>query len=674
MKKHFYLAAAALLSMAATVNAQDIVISEDMELTDPASWGTHFEGARDVTIAGATVTFANEGMNTTAFHPFHVDTVRLYNGAKIVMFDSPDTWYPNPDEDPSLDVFGAAEFDDGNGSMMTEVGYRFKIMGDATIVCDSKCTLGGKVMSEDGVESTLTLIVGDSTKINIDFMGFTGTLKLQYREEAKNQTVLFGTSFPSATTADLRGHASGCTGQYNNMSSKCYCSIPWSLEVPDGCLLKADDMISLPRVFGRFSVYAPRTILLRPSVDHVYEIINMEGGNPDNTGLHFELFPGETVTINGPINWQGRYVYARNRGVWINSQEPTFSNMQNEVSVRQSNNGFVGGNGILGCGIACKDGTTSHIYPGAALGLIGELRVQGDVYMYRNNSLDVEIGGGGRHDRLTVEGEGTCYVSGTNTRIWMELTEDFYKNPVAGNYKVMNASKFVDNTVYFTDTTGTRFKDLAVEIQDAIVDSVLTDSVLTFPNSTKTFDELKDSLKGAWANMFEQFQDPTKKHRDTLFYHITKIDTTGSEVSQAIEWMTNTREDGTRCDSLPEGYSWYPLEWNQTYASIKDTNEVAFNDTIAAHLKALRETNFFTKGVIALYGPGYEEDKIVNRPADEPNSIEAAILNGEKTVVSSCIYTEDGKAVGGYVKGVNILRTVYSDGTVTTTKVYSEGD
>ena len=40
MKKHFYLAAAALLSMAATMNAQQ-VITEDTEFTDPASWGSH---------------------------------------------------------------------------------------------------------------------------------------------------------------------------------------------------------------------------------------------------------------------------------------------------------------------------------------------------------------------------------------------------------------------------------------------------------------------------------------------------------------------------------------------------------------------------------------------------------------------------------------------------------
>lgn len=666
MKKHFYLAAAALLSMAATMNAQD-VITEDMEVTDPASWGTHFS-SNDVTIAGATVTFANEAMNTSAFHTLFVDTVRLYNGAKIVMYDSPDYWYPDPVNNPDMSGY-ESDLGDADANLMTETNYNFKIMGDATIVCDSKCTLGGKVMSEDGAESTLTLVVGDSTVINIDFMGFTGTLKLQYREEAKNQTVLFGANFPSATTGDLRGHATKCTGQYNNRSSKCYCSIPWTLEVPDGVLLKSDNMISFPVVNGNFSIYSPNTILFRPKVDCVYNLISVTGGDPDNANLNFELFPGETVTINGPVDWHGRYVYARNRGVWINSQVPTFSNMQNEISVRQSNDGFVGGNGILGCGIACKDGTTSHIYPGAALGLIGELRVQGNVYMYTNNSLDVELGGGGRHDRLTVEGDGTCYVSGEYTRIWMNLTDEFYQDPVAGNYKVMNAANFVDNTEYVTDTIGKRFGELEVAEQDAIVDGLIA------ADTTGTFTvEVRDSLLQSWQNLFEQFETPSRKTRDTIFYLIERVDTLSSYVSQNINWMSNTREDGTRCDSLPEGYSWYPLEWNDKYASIKDTNEVAFNDTIAAHLKALRETNFFTKGVIAIYGPGYEEDKIVERPADNPESIEAAILNGEKTVVSSCIYTEDGKAVGGYVKGVNILRTVYSDGTVTTTKVYSEGD
>ena len=177
MKKHFYLAAAALLSMAATMNAQD-VITEDMEVTDPASWGTHFS-SNDVTIAGATVTFANEAMNTSAFHTLFVDTVRLYNGAKIVMYDSPDYWYPDPVNNPDMSGY-ESDLGDADANLMTETNYNFKIMGDATIVCDSKCTLGGKVMSEDGAESTLTLVVGDSTVINIDFMGFTGTLKLQY--------------------------------------------------------------------------------------------------------------------------------------------------------------------------------------------------------------------------------------------------------------------------------------------------------------------------------------------------------------------------------------------------------------------------------------------------------------------------------------------------------------
>lgn len=665
MKKSFTLAAA-MLCIAAGAYAQ-AVIESDVTLTMPYDISDEIGGESAVEIAGATVTLADEAMNTCGLPWGSGTTVTLMDGAKIVMFDSPDTWYPNPDDSPYEEpvMWGDNMKDPSTGSYVTEVEWNLIVSGDATLDLDSKCTLGGTIVVDSAC--TLTILCGDSTKINADFFGSKGTVALRYKEGAKNETVLFGTTFPSATSH-------GCYGTYNNMSSKCYCSIPWTLDVEDGMLLKADDMISLPIVEGRFSVYAPRTILLRPAVNHSYDIISMTGGDPDNTSLHFELFPGETLAINGPIDWYGRYVYARNRGVWINSQVPTFVNMLNEISVRQSNDGFVGGNGILGCGIACKDGTTSHIYPGAALGLIGELRVQGDVYMYRNNSLDVEIGGGGRHDRLTVEGDGTCYVSGTNTRIWMNLTDEFYANPVAGNYKVIDAAHFVDNTVYVTDTTGTRFADLAEDVQTAIVDSVLNDSVLTFPNSTKTFEELRDSLKAAWAYMFENFQDPTKKHRDTLFYNITKIDTTDAYVSQSIDWKANTRDNGTACDSLPAGYSWYPLEWNDTYASIKDTNETAFNDTIAAKLKALREINFFTKGMIAIYGPGYQEDKVVERPADNPESIEAMIQRGEKRVVNSCIYDAEGRAMGGYAKGLNILRTVYSDGTVTTEKIYSEGD
>ncbi|MBR3896085.1 MAG: hypothetical protein IKJ42_03565 [Bacteroidaceae bacterium] len=665
MKKHFYLAAAALLSMAATVNAQDIVISEDMEVTDPASWGTHFEGARDVTIAGATVTFANEGMNTVAFHPFYVDTVRLYNGAKIVMFDSPDTWYPNPDEDPSLDVFGAAEFDDGNGSMLTEVGYRFKIMGDATIVCDSKCTLGGKVMSEDGVESTLTLVVGDSTKINIDFMGFTGTLKLQYREEAKNQTVLFGGTFPG-TCPNCKQYA------WSNSSSKCWCAMPWSMEVVDGTLLKVHDNAhtAFPEIRGRHSIYAPRTLTLRPLTDFTYDFDTYSGGGD----VHLELFAGANTTLTGIIDFTCKDFYVRNKyvGVWINSDPSvvTLANQSGSISVR-NNDGFVGGIGNIGGGIACKDGITTHIIPGEGYNLIGDLTVQGNVSLGNNNAIDVDFGGNGASDRLMMPNpEGACYISGTNTRLWINMLDEFYANPKAGNYKIVNAANFVPNTVYTTDTTGTRFRDLAADIQDAIVDSVLTDSVLTFPNSTKTFDELKDSLKNAWGYMFEQFQDPTKKHRDTLFYNITKIDTLDAQVNQNVVWMTNTREDGTACDSLPEGYSWYPVEWDEMYA--------ATPDTIAVLRDSLVNKQFFERGVITIYSKDFTEvdarkNEFVNMDASAIEEVMVENKNHGK-VVSSQIYTEDGKAVGGYVKGVNILRTVYSDGTVTTTKVYSEGD
>ena len=133
MRKKFYFALAALVSAFMNVNAQQ-VIDTDTEFTDPASWGTHVSDA-DIIVAGATVTFANEAMNYSAFHGLYVDTVRLYNGAKIVMFDSPDMWYA---DEATYEQWGA-DLDDANGNLMTAMNYNFKVMGEATIVCDSKC-------------------------------------------------------------------------------------------------------------------------------------------------------------------------------------------------------------------------------------------------------------------------------------------------------------------------------------------------------------------------------------------------------------------------------------------------------------------------------------------------------------------------------------------------------
>lgn len=673
MKKSFTLAAA-MLCIATGAYAQ-AVIESDVTLSMPYSYSDEIGGEATVEIAGATVTLGDEAMNTCAL-PFGSGTsITLMDGAKIVMFDSPDTWYPNP-EDPTYEepaIWGDDMKDAATGSYVTEIPWNLIVSGDATIELDSKCTLGGTIQVDSAC--TLTLVCGDSTKINADFSLSKGKVSLKYKEGAKNQTVLFGGTFP--------GMCPTCkTVAWSNASCKCWDPIAWVLEVEDGMLLKVVDNAhtAFPEIYGKHSIETPRTLTLRPNVDFTYDFITYSGGgltynNGNPNGYHFELFSGANVTMTGIIDYTCQDFYIRNKyvGLWINSDPnvPTLKNQNGSISVR-NNDGFVGGIGTISSGIACKDGTTTHIIPGEGYNQIGDLTILGSIWLGNNNAIDVDFGANGLSDRLMMpNAEGACNISGANTRLWINMLDEFYTAPKAGNYKIVNAANFVPNTVYFTDTTGTRFSELDPATQSEIANRVVfVDSLITFPYTQLDNQGLVDSLMTAWANLFEQFANPQKKDRDTLFCHITKIDTTGSEVSQKVVWKTNTRENGTSCDSLPEGFSWYPVEWDELYA--------ANPDTIAVLRDSLISKNFFERGVITIYSKDWtevsaRENVYVNL---DPNAIEEVGLPAENhgRIVSSQIYTTDGLAVPSYVKGLNIIRTKYEDGTVVTEKLYSEGN
>lgn len=649
MKRKFYFAAAALL-MAATMNAQQ-VIDSDTEFTDPASWGSHvFES--DIIVAGATVTFANEAMNTSAFHSLYVDTVRLYNGAKIVMYESPDTWYPNP-EDPALESY-SSDLYDAEGNVMTAMNYNFKVMGEATIVCDSKCRIGGTITSEEGdTTSVLNLIVGDSTVLAANFNGFFGDVNVIYRDNAKNQVLHLGDGFP--------GTCHKCGNNYTRASSAvCWDGIPFVLNLPDNILLKVYDSnlhMAYPGMTGKHINIDNGTghIFFRHNQDWTYSFGTVTGGSD---ARNLELYAGGNATLVDDIAYIGKWTYPRNCGVWINGEDSILTGTINEVSVRNSG-GFVGGNGILACGISMKEGAGRDIVPGEGYFLTGDLTVGGSVYLNNNNGLILDFNGNGDYDRLVVSGarDPKCYISGANTRIYVNILDGFHTNPVAGDYQVVVADEFVPNTVYITDTTGVRFRDW--EGADAFLDNLIA------ADTTGTYTvEKRDSLMNAWGYMFENFKNPSKKDRDTLFCNITKIDTLDAIVSQAVDFRSNKKEDGTYWNVLPEGYSYYPLDIYEQYGG----------DSVRADSagKAMISEKFFARGIISIYGPGYKEEVVkVNRPGAE--SIKG-VLPVERKVVSSQIYNADGIAVPVAGKGVNIVRTVYSDGTIDTRKLIADGE
>lgn len=648
MKRKFYFAAATLLMAAMTVNAQQ-VIEIDTEFTDPASWGTHVS-ERDIIIAGATVTFANEAMNYSAFHGLYVDTVRLYNGAKIVMFDSPDMWYA---DEATYEEWGA-DLDDADGNLMTAMNYNFKVMGEATIVCDSKGRIGGTITSEDGDStSVLNLVIGDSTVLAANFNGFFGQLNIIYREEAKNQVLHLGEGFP--------GTCHSCGNNYTKASSAvCWDGIPFIMNCPDNILLKVYDNnipMAYPGMLGQHINIDNGTghIFFRHNQDWTYSFGTVTGGSD---ARNLELYAGGNATLYDDIAYIGKWAYPRNCGVWINGEDSIFTGMLNEVSVRNSG-GFVGGKGILACGIAMKEGSGRNIVPGEAYFTPGDLTVGGSVYLYNANGIELDFGANGNYDRLVVSGarDPKCYISGATTRLIINVLDEFHAAPKAGDYQVVVADEFVPNTVYETDTTGIRFRDW--EGADALLDELIA------ADTTGTYTvEKRDSLKNAWGYMFENFKNPSKKDRDTLFCNITKIDTLSWEINQAVEFKPNKREDGTSWDALPEGYSWYPLDIYEQYG----------NDSVRADSagKAMISEKFFARGIISIYGPSYKEEIVsVNRPGAE--AIEG-VLPADRKVVSSQIYNAEGMPVPVAEKGVNIVRTVYSDGTVDTRKIISDGE
>ena len=127
---------------------------------------------------------------------------------------------------------------------------------------------------------------------------------------------------------------------------------------------------------------------------------------------------------------------------------------------------------------------------------------------------------------------------------------------------------------------------------------------------------------------------------------------------QSLVVLANKLENGNSCDSLPEGYSWYPLEWD---------NEGYSDEELATKKNELMSEKFFTKGIISIYGPNYKEGTVVN---DVVNGIDdVKIDNIGKKIIETRIYTLDGCEVIYPEMGINIVRYKYEDGSIESKKI-----
>jgi hypothetical protein len=81
-------------------------------------------------------------------------------------------------------------------------------------------------------------------------------------------------------------------------------------------------------------------------------------------------------------------------------------------------------------------------------------------------------------------------------------------------------------------------------------------------------------------------------------------------------------------------------------------------------------SKFFTNGVIALCSEEYPTVDLTQEPVNGSVSGIGTINKEVKAVAARTIISLDGKRLNTYAKGLNIVKTRYTDGTVEVKKVF----
>jgi hypothetical protein len=118
MKKIYYLTLVLLLCLISAGASAQALIETDYVGEYPFD-ESDYAGETEVTIADATVTFTADAFNTCGL-PFGTGTlIIMEEGAEIVMYDSPDTWFPDADADENMDYIDYLT--DSEGQKVTSV-------------------------------------------------------------------------------------------------------------------------------------------------------------------------------------------------------------------------------------------------------------------------------------------------------------------------------------------------------------------------------------------------------------------------------------------------------------------------------------------------------------------------------------------------------------------------
>jgi hypothetical protein len=694
MKKRFYSILALSAACVAVANAQAIYES-DVTLTDAFDDGD-FAGEQDAEIRNATVTIANAGLNYTALPSKNGGKVTLSDGGKVKFADDPTHAYASAEDYPDID---ASYFNDEAGNALTALPYNWVIDGVGNeIYLDSYCTLGGTISGTGDV----TIYVGNKDVIDFaclfDGTSFTGTLYFKTLDGYKCDTLTFGSSYPGSSADGL---------SYTKQSNQ-WAAIPYKMNVEglNNPVLASDHAHSAwPTIDGKCDIYAGDNgfIFFRNSSPAVYE------GNiySDNSASrYFEIYAGATIAFNGVVYGDWAYAYHRQgQLLLVNGNEPSFSGVVNRLSGRNSASTY-GGTGYIDCAVEGKDGSTVYVYPGeTGENSIGTLTIK-SLYLMNNNGVAFDFDGQTSDKIVLVD---SAEFTGKNTRVWLNLMENFLQNPKVGNYKVLDG-KCVVGMQAVNDTVG-------YYVVDSVLQYINVNTGDTIQYYSKIFagadNREKDTL-GYWG--------PGTGEGDAYVSSPDKIDATTWAIDhsadarakiEAREFMPYTNDTikytghNLTATDLPILYAYdYIYNFNlevknnamsllqpsgDTLAIARDFFNFTFKTTDADGNTVMnyttRElpvaqangdtinywfdfTKFFTDGVIALCSKDYPAVDLTQEPVNGSVSGIGTVNKEVKAVAARTILSLDGKRLNTYAKGLNIVKTRYTDGTVEVKKVF----
>lgn len=715
MKKRFYSVFAVAAAVAVSANAQ-AVIDADTEIIYPADEGD-FGGETQIIIAGATVTLGNEAMNTCAFPFVNGDeTVTLMEGGKVKFFDSPETAYPNPEDFKDVDGADWSTYMKyGDGNVVTAIPFNWIIEGTGNeIYLDSYCTLGGTISGT----GDLTIYCGNKNTINFNCHfakntaapDFTGTLYLKTLDGYSCDTITFASGWPGNSADGI---------SYTKTSGQ-WASIPFKMDITGAgspCLYVASGASAWPAIAGEGSISTGSSYSFwRNSTPAAYDV-TIEGGT---SGKDFEIYPGATIAFNGVVASPSSHAYHRTgQLLLINSQTPTFSNCVDGFSLRDKN-GRIGGDGYIDTGVGGKDGSTINVYPGHdGENSIGILTMK-SLWLYNNNGVAFDFDGQTSDKIVMVD---SANFQGANTRVWLNLMDGFLKNPTVGNYKVLDG-KCVTAMQPVNDTIGYYVVDSVLNYIHVPTGDTITYYSKIFPGkANREIDTLAfwglgtgtgadyvpspnkisaedwqagtysaDARAAIEARQFMPYTNDTIKYLDQNGHKLTDTDLA---ILGAYDYIYNfnlvvknneMKLEQPTGDSLTIGRDLFnfPFKTDVTDEESGETTTVMRYTTNPITRTTFAEngvdtvktdywfdfTYFFTDGIIALCSAEYPEVDLTKEPVNGTVSDIQTLNKETHAVLNRVIYTIDGKRVNTYVKGLNIVTTRYTDGTIETKKVF----